>query len=209
MKIYQKQSGSFWIDESGIEIPTNRLTRAEKIMEKNAHKLLVDAQALSVKLSSFKVLIAKLSNEAFDAFMEEKASTKARDHKGNFTWYNFNRTLKIEVAVSERIEFDDLTIKAAKEKFDEFLTREVSTKNEFAKQMVLDAFETQRNNKLDTKRVLGLARYESKIKDTLFSEAVSLIQQSIRRPDSKTYFRIWQKDASGQYQNIDLNLSSI
>ncbi len=209
MKIHQKQSDGMWTDESGTEIPVNRLTKAEKIMEKNAYKLLREAQSISEKLKSYKEQIADLSAEAFDAFMSEKATAKERERKGNFTWYNFNRSIKIEVAVSERIEFDDLTIKAAKEKFDEFLNREVTTKNEFAKQMVLDAFETQRNNKLDTKRVLGLMRYESKIKDPLFSEAVELIQQSIRRPDSKTYFRIWLKCDDGQYQNIDLNLSSI
>jgi hypothetical protein len=76
--------------------------------------------------------------------------------------------------------------------------------------MILDAFETQRSNQLDTKRVLALSRYESKIKNKLFSEAVKLISESIRRPNSKSYYRIWVKDeTTGAFENVELNLSSL
>lgn len=205
--IHQKSKDGTWIDESGVAIPYNRTTRAERIMEKNAAKILKEAEKLHERLASFKETVRELCQEAYDAFMAEKEVQK--ETKGNFTWYNFNRTIKIEVSINERIEFDDLTIEAAKAKFDEFLEDNITSKNAFAKQMVIDAFETQRNNKLDTKRVLQLTRYEKKINDPLFSEAVDLINQAIRRPDSKTYFRVWKMDEAGKYQNIDLNFSSI
>lgn len=206
MQIYQKQKDGMWTDESGTQIPVNRLTKAEKIMERNAYKLLCQAQKLNADLASFKKQLIDLSNEAYEAFMAEK---KAKTTKGNFTWYNFNRSIKIEVAISDRIEFDDLTTEAAKARFDEFLKANITSKNEFVKDMILDAFQTERKGKLDVKRVLQLTRYEDRINDSLFSEAVQLINEAIRRPSSKTYFRIWLKDDSGKYQNIELNLSSI
>lgn len=195
-----------WTDESGTQIPVNRLTKAEKLMERHSYKLLSGAQKLNADLVAFKQLLIELSNEAYEVFMAEK---EAKHTKGNFTWYNFNRTIKIEVAISDRIEFDDLTIEAAKARFDEFLKANITSKNEFVKDMILDAFQTERKGKLDVKRVLQLTRYEDRINDALFSEAVQLINEAIRRPSSKTYFRIWLKDESGKYQNIDLNLSSI
>lgn len=195
-----------WTDESGTQIPVNRLTKSEKLMEKNSYKLLIGALKLNADLSAFKQLIIDLSNEAYEAFMAEKG---AKTTKGNFTWYNFNRSIKIEVSINEKTEFDDLTIEAAKARFDEFLQLNITSKNEFVKDMILDAFQTERKGKLDVKRVLQLTRYEDRINDQLFSDAVKLINEAIRRPSSRTYFRIWQKDATGKYQNVDLNLSSI
>ncbi|HZW63606.1 MAG TPA: DUF3164 family protein [Flavobacteriaceae bacterium] len=202
-----KSNDAFWIDETGIEIPYSRTTKAERLMERHSAKILKQALKINSQLSSFKSTIRDLSQQAYEAFMEEKQSNK--ESKGNFTWYNFDRSIKIEVSVNEPIQFDDLTIKAAKDKFDHFLKENVTSKNEFVKEMVIDAFQTQRSGQLDTKRVMNLTRYERKINDPLFSEAVNLINESIRRPKSKTYFRVWQKDAAGEYQNVELNLSSI
>jgi hypothetical protein len=205
MKIQQKQSDPVWMDESGTEIPTNRLTKAEKIMEKNSYKLLNVAKKINGELVSFKELISELSNEAFEAFMAEK---NAKPTKGNFTWYNFNRTIKIEVSISEPIVFDDLTLKAAKDKFDEFLTQNLDSKNDFVKPMIIESFQATRG-KIDVKQVMKLVRWADRIADPLFKEGAALVNQAIRRPSSRTYFRVWCKDASGQYQNVDLNLSSI
>lgn len=196
-----------WNDEAGVSIPFNRITKAERLMERHSAKILRDATAVNAKLVALRDTISELSMEAYEAFMEEKNSNK--ESKGNFTWYNFNRSIKVEVSISEAIQFDDLTITAAKEKFQQFLEENVTSKIDFVKQMITDAFETQRNAKLDAKRVLSLIRYESKINNALFSEAVKLIQESIRRPKSKTYFRVWVKDESGAYKNVELNLSSL
>lgn len=202
-----KSTDKEWIDESGTTIPYNRTTKVERLMERSSAKILREALAVNKKLIAFRNSISDLSMEAYDAFMKAKDSKRAT--KGNFTWYNFNRSIKIEISISESIKFDDLTISAAKEKFDRFLEENVTSKNDFVKPMILDAFQTQRNAQLDTKRVLGLIRYEVKIKNQLFTDAVKLIQESIRRPKSKTYYRVWVKDESGAYQNIELNLSSI
>lgn len=202
-----KSSDKEWIDESGVSIPYNRTTKCERLMERSSARLVKSALSINKKLQEFKDMVRELSNEAYEAFMEEKSTN--RISKGNFTWFNFNRSIKIEVAVNEPIQFDDLTITAAKEKFDQFLDENVQSKNEFVKQMINDAFETQRSGKLDVKQVMGLTRYQAKINDPLFTDAVNLINESIRRPKSKTYFRVWIKDEAGEYQNIDLNLSSI
>ncbi len=205
--ITQKASDAEWIDESGTHIPYNRITKTERLHERSSARILKEAQKANKNLVSFKELVRDLSEEAFDAFMEEKTSNRVT--KGNFTWFNFNRSIKIEVSVNEPIIFDDLTITAAKDKFDQFLDKNVESKNAFVKEMITDAFETQRSGKMDVKQVMGLARYEAKIKDPLFSEAVKLINEAVRRPKSKTYFRVWMLDDAGSYQNVELNLSSI
>ncbi|MCT4580812.1 MAG: DUF3164 family protein [Flavobacteriales bacterium] len=202
----QKTSDKLWSDESGMQIPSSRTTKLERLMERKSGKLLKDALKVNAQLTTFKDQVQEVCREVYDLFMEEHNNKK--DRKGNFTWYNFDRSIKIQSRVNERIEFDDLNIIACKDKLDEFLDANVESKDDFIKQLVLDAFETSRG-KLDAKKVMSLLRYKSKIKAPLFQEAMELLENSIRRPDSKTYFQIWAKDKSGEYQNVDLNFSSI
>ncbi|MCL2290847.1 MAG: DUF3164 family protein [Bacteroidetes bacterium] len=197
---------SMWTDEAGVQIPVSRITKLERLMENKSSAIVKKATSLNKQLSEFKLELRKVCNEIYAAAMAEKGAKT--DAKGNYTWFNFDRSIKIEVAINERIDFDDLTIKASKEKFDKFLSENIQGKAEFAKELVTDAFTTSRG-KLDTKKVMGLLKYRSKIQDETFQDAMTLLEQSIRRPDSKTYFRVWVKDGNGKYQNIDLNFSSI
>lgn len=207
MKIKQTSKDKIWLDESGAQIPYSRVTKSERLMERSSYKIFQQAVDINSRLSNFKDLIRTLCQEAHEAFLLEKNIT--RKTKGNFTWFNFNRSIKIEVNVNEPIKFDPMTIAAAKEKFDEFLDKDISSKSDFGKQLVHEAFETQRSGNLDTKRVMGLSRHKKKVNDILFTEACDLIEQAIRKPQTKTYFRVWLKNEDGSYDNIDLNLSSI
>lgn len=202
-----KSTDKTWIDESGTSIPFNRINKVERLHERYSAKIAKVALDVNKRLQAFNQMISELSQEAYDAYMLSKNITKKS--KGNYTWFNFNRSIKIEINVNEPIVFDSLIITAAKEKLDVFLDKNVESKNEFVKKMVIDAFETQHNGQLDVKQVLKLTRYEDKIKNKLFSEAIKLIREAIRRPKSKIYRRVWIKDENGQYQNIELNLSSL
>ena len=202
----QTSKQQFWTDEKGIKIPYNRTTPLERKMETKSYQLAKKAVELHNKLAAFKAEVAKICQEIYEQYMAE--NQVAKKTKGNFTWYNFDRSIKIEVSINERIEFDDLAIEAAKAKLEQFLDGNIEAKDQFIKQLVMDAFETSRG-KLDVKKVMSLVRYKSKIKAPLFREAVELIEKGIRRPDSRMYFRIWQRDESGKYILIDLNFSSI
>lgn len=202
----QEVKEGFWVNEAGDKVPVGYINKSDKLKERHAHTLLVRAKLLNEKLSEFKELSKRLNDEVFTAAMADFKASAAT--KGNYTWFNFDRSVKIEVSVNERIEFDDLTIKACKEKLDEFLNANVESKHDFVKQLVTDAFATTRG-KLDAKKVMSLLRYENKIHDALFQESLSLLKQSIRRPDSRMYYRISERQADGSYQVIDLNFSSI
>jgi len=195
-----------WKDESKMEVPYKRISKAERLMEIKSHSLLSEAKGINSGLQDFKNRIKAICEEVYSAFMLE--NNVKSNSKGNFTWYNFDRTIKVEVAISEPVKFDDMAIQASKEKLDEFLESAVDSKIDFVKDLIKDAFSTS-NGKLDAKRVLGLLRYKSRVTSPLFLEAMDLIEKGIRRPESKTYFRIWEKDTDGKYQAVELNFSNI
>lgn len=202
----QTSKDQMWFDESGTGIPYKRTTILERTKEKHSATLVKDALAVNKRLEGFKQTIKSLCEEVYKQASDE--NNVKLDSKGNYTWFNFDRSIKIEVSVSERIDFDDLTIASAKQKLDEFLDKNIDAKIEFAKNIVTDAFSTSRG-KLDAKKVLGLLKYRSKITDTGFQEALDLIEKSVRRPDSKTYHRVFVRDEDGKYNAIELNFSNI
>ncbi len=204
--MHQKSKEEFWIDETGIKIPYNRTTKLERLRENKSKQITTKALNLNKALKAFKDEMFEVCSEIFDESMTD-LNSKA-NIKGNFTWFNFDRTAKIETSVSERIEFDDASITACKNLLDEFISENVESKVEFVRELVNDAFSTSRG-KLDAKKVMGLLKYRSKIKNDKFQRALDLLEGGIRRSSSKTYYRIWIKDDSGQFVNIDLNFSSI
>jgi hypothetical protein len=205
MTVNSQLKNKVWTDEAGQSIPVSHIKTVEKNHEKITSAVATAAMKVSAAISKFKSQMDSQIEEGFQAMLKEYKGTK-EDFKGNVTLYNFDRSIKIERRVSERIHFDEMTIQMAKMKLEEFLKDGISAKDEVIKSMVLEAFSTARG-KLDVKKILGLKRYADRIKDSRYAEAMSLIDQAIRRPDSATYFQIWIKNAAGQYEAVPLALA--
>lgn|GEM_PF-430326 len=203
----QKSADAFWKDEAAREIPYNRTTNYERLAERTTAKLAKAAADLNSRLTTFKTDLKNEALKLYQAFCAEN-NGKIGQGKGNATFYNFDRSIKVEVTVNEAISFDENTIELAKAKLDEVLNDGLDGAKDFVKPLVMDAFTTT-GGKLDTKRVLGLRRYADRVKDARYLEAMSLIDKAIRKPKSKEYFRVWIKGDNGQYYDIQLNFAAI
>jgi hypothetical protein len=196
-----------WKDEAGNSVPVTHIKAHEKVNEKVTAIIAKESIKVSAQLSRLREHIAKLVEEAFEAFRKTYEGKK-ETFKGNITIFNFDRSIKVEVRVTDAIQFDDLTINAAKQKLDEFLRDGITAKDSVIKEMVLEAFSTARG-KLDVKKILGLKRYADRIKDDRYAQAMSLIDQAIRRPQSATYYRVWIKSSQGHYEAVPLALADV
>lgn len=205
----KKQNGSNWLDETGAAIPANRVTKAEKFKESAASRLAKKAIALSDKLAEYKTEISNTCAEVIEIVRKENEIKS--NSKGNFTWYNFDQSIKVEVNINEAIRFDEVLIDGAKQKLLHIIENNVQAED-FIKSIIVDAFQTT-NGRLDTKRVLGLKRHTTRISNKVvraeWDEAMSLIDKSITRPESKSYYRISIKNSEGKFENVDLNFSSV
>jgi hypothetical protein len=197
-----------WVNETGMEIPFNYITPSDRVKERVTASLLRRSKSIHDRLAEFKADAERLCNQVLAKRLEELNAKGKTIGKGNFIFYNYDRSIKVEIAISERIDFDDITIQACKAKLDEFLNENLDAKTEFLKELVTDAFSTSRG-KLDSRKVLSLMKWRTKIKDDKFHQALDLLTESIRRPGSKTYFRVSERDKNGEYKGIDLNFTSI
>lgn len=204
---YQTTKNPFWTDEAGNQVPLSEITKKEKVIENVTYKIAKEAVKVNAQLVKFKEHIEGLVDTAIEA-IRQNYNGKKTVFKGNYTLYNFDRSIKVCVKVSQPIKFDEVTIEQARQLLREFLEDGLSAKNMFIKQMVLDAFETRRGQ-MDTKRVMGLQRYADRIKDERYAKAMQLINESIRRPESATYYQVWVRNDKGKYVSIDLDLARI
>jgi len=199
-----------WIDENGIPIPAKRITKSEKLKEQKLEKLMTKARRLNKQLVEFKQEFATAVDEIIAEVMAENGVEKTTT-KGNMIITNFNRSIKAEVDINERIEFDSALIEVAKVHRDEFLKSGMAGVDPLIVDILIDNFDTSRG-KLDTKKVMSMSKYRLRVdkdKHPSFHAMLDAIDKSIRRPSSKRYFRIAEADSEGKYNVIDLNFSSI
>lgn len=203
----QTSKQTFWKDEAGIEIPFNRTTPFERKCERSTAKIANRSLRLNSDLTEFKNDLKQEVEALYEDFKKENGGIIGKG-KGGATFYNFDRSIKIEVSINETITFDENCINLAHEMLKEVISEGLSGAADWIEGIVLDAF-AKSNGKLDTKKVLGLRKYEQKVNKPSYSEAMRMIDKGIRRPASKEYFRVWIKDEAGEYKDVQLNFSAI
>jgi len=192
-----------WKDHNGNVIPAAYVPAIDKMRDRVAHKVLKQALYINEKLSSFKSESIAACDAVFEQMMEENHIKKTG--KGNYSITSFDKKIKIEVSIQERIEFDDL-IQVAQEKINEFLSVKTGSIDEDLRQIINLAFKTTKGQ-MDAKRVLSL--FKLNIKHKKWLEAMDILKKSINRNVSKRYMRIWKKNEQGEYKAVELNFSAL
>lgn len=201
----QKPSADKWMDESGSLIPYKRVTPFERNAEKKLSSIAKGAMDLNSRLIAFKT---KVKEEVLTLFEQFVAENDGKAGKGNKQLFNFDRSIKVELDVKENIIIDESFVSLAKGELEELVSDGLTGAQDWIEPLVMDAFNTA-GGKLDYKKVLGLKKHQSRIKDARFDKAMDFISKGIRRPSSKQYFRVYVRDEAGEYQSIKLNFSDV
>jgi hypothetical protein len=196
-------SKKVWINHTGQEVPAGYVPKIDKDREKLVLTYIAKAEKLSKQLEDLKTEMLTECDGFFTDMLESNGVKK--DGKGNYSLTSFDKMLKIEVSVQDRIEFDDM-IQVAHAKIKEYLNEITKDTNADIQVLVNSAFQTSKG-RMDVKKVLSL--FELHIKHPKWVEAMELIKNSINRNNSKRYVRLFKKDTMGEYKNIELNFSSL
>lgn len=199
-----KRTDKVWYDHRGTKVPREYVPDFDKKSENIVARIYNEAAKLSDRLAAFK---QKAFDQADDLYAEMLKNAKIDEgkRKGNYTITSFDKSVKIEVNVSDRIEFDE-NIEFAQAKFREFIELKTDGADFELAELVNNAFST-RKGKLDTKRVLSLFTY--KITHPVWLEGIEFVKKSMSTNSSVRYMEISAKDANGEYQTVKLNFSSI
>ena len=145
--------------------------------------------------------------DAFVQLSAEQYNVKVGGAKGNLTLYAFDGQFKIIVAQAERMQFDE-RLQAAKELIDECITDWSQGSRDEIKVLVQAAFQTDKEGKINTGRVLALRRLA--IDDERWQTAMTAIGESLQVVGTKEYVRFYERVGStDQYLPINLDIAAV
>lgn len=157
-------------------------------------------------------LLADLKSEVMadaNAFVDlsvEQYGTK-RSVKGNYTLTSFDGKLQIQIAMQDKMHFDE-RIHAAKALIDECLNEWTRGSREELKLFVQQAFDVDKEGKINTNKVLALRRLE--INDEKWQRAMKAIGDSLHTQTTREYIRFYERDdETGEYVLINLDFAKL
>lgn len=126
--------------------------------------------------------------------------------KGNVTLLSYDGKYKISRAMAESITFDE-RLQAARELINQCL-RDWTEGSPTELQSIIDnAFQVDKEGNISTGRILSLRRLN--ISDERWKNAMQAISDSIQVTGSKAYIRMYERDSSGKYQPISLDMAAV
>ncbi|WP_346856552.1 DUF3164 family protein [uncultured Draconibacterium sp.] len=200
----QQAKEKHWIDVDGTAVPKKYIDATTLKKERVVGKVLTKTLAFQKKAVELKESIMTDCDDLYFE-MAKQAGVKIEERKGNYQITSFDKEVKIEMKVSDRIEFDE-HINFAQAKIQEFLAMKTAGIDTDLSELINSAFQTKKN-RLDTKSIFKL--FTLKIKHPIWDEAMDLIKKSIQKNKSVRYLTIFEKDDEGKYKQIQLNFSAL
>ncbi|TVO70868.1 DUF3164 family protein [Sedimenticola selenatireducens] len=164
------------------------------------------AEQLRLSMADFKAK-AMGDVEAFVELAAEKYDAKLGGLKGNLSLTSFDGRKKVQISIGDTIAFDErLTI--AKALVDECIHEWTEGSSSEIKTLVEHAFQTDKEGKINTGRILGLTRLA--IEHPKWKQAMEAIRDSLMVVSSKSYIRLYTRPTRDQkFQQIGLDMASV
>ena len=188
---------------AGDLVAVANIKPAHKLEDELVTSLSARAVELSELLAAFRADALSEIYAYRDLIAAEYGAKKSAG--GNMTLTAFDGSLQIQLAVAKSITFGP-ELQAAKALIDQCVTRWSEGANDNLRTLVFDAFQTDRQGKISTDKVLGLRRLA--IEDEDWKKAMEAISDAVRVTGSKTYIRFYRRNGE-DLDPISLDLASV
>ncbi|WP_197329550.1 DUF3164 family protein [Ralstonia syzygii] len=196
----------YWQDVEGRLIPENMVKPIDRARDDIVRELITKAKAVSATLAEFKAKAFGDVN-AFVAMSAEQYGVTLGGKKGNVTLMTFDGRFKIVRQIQESVIFDE-RLQAAKQLIDECIQTWSAGSRDEIKALINDAFQVNKEGKINTSRVLGLKRLN--INDEKWLRAMQAIADSVQVAGSKPYVRLYERISdSDEYKPISLDIAAV
>ncbi len=196
----------YWQDASGNLIPESKVKDIDKLRHQVVTDLCHMAKQRRDGLAEFK---AKAMQEvaALVATSMEQYGVKTGGEKGNVTLTSFDGKYKLVRQMQDRLVFGEQLL-AAKALIDECVQAWSKDANDNIRALVNHAFQTDKEGKINTGRVLGLRSLD--IQDEAWKQAMQAIADSTKTASTTPYVRFYERDeGTGEYKAISLDVAAV
>lgn len=196
----------YWQDANGNLIPDSKVKDIDKLRHQVVTDLCTMAEKSRDGLADFKAH-AMQEVAALVSTSMEQYGVKSGGNKGNITLVSFDGKYKLVRQMQDHIVFGE-QLMAAKELIDECVQEWSEGANDNIRVLVSHAFQTDREGKINTGRVLALRRLA--IKDEKWQQAMQAIADSMQTASTKPYIRFYERmESTGEYRPISLDVAAV
>ncbi|EFP3022458.1 DUF3164 family protein [Salmonella enterica] len=196
----------YWIDARGVMTPADMVKPIDKDRDALVGEIIERALPLHKGLAEFKLAVFA-DTQAFRELSGEMYGAKVGGEKGNMTFYSWDGVWKVNVAIAERLAFDE-RLQAAKALIDECLKDWMEGSRPEVISLIDEAFQVDKEGEVSTSRILRLRRQN--ITDERWLNAMRAINDAILIVGSKKYVRLYQRVGdSNQYVPLSLDLAAV
>ena len=166
---------------------------------------MAEAEVISAQIAKFKA--AAFERIAlFQGILAQEYGAKIGGTKGNKTLSSFDGSLRIQVQVADITDFGP-ELQVAKTLFDECLGEWSTDSRAELRAAVQDAFQVDKEGKINRGRLFGLLRIEST--DERWTRAQRAIRDSIRVSGSTEYVRFHRRpSANAPWSHLSLDIAT-
>jgi len=183
--------------------PVETIKPQDKLQDETVRKIIGFATELSAQVARFKEHTFD-DIGALDALLAQEYGASLGGKKGNKTLMSVDGLFKVQVQVSDHIDFGP-ELQIAKELVDECLNEWSQDARAEIRAIVTRAFNTDKAGQINRSEVFMLLRLE--IEDERWQRGMKAIRDAMRVVGSKTYVRCYRRerfDAPWQAITIDL-----
>jgi hypothetical protein len=195
----------YMTDAQGRQVPVKMVKEIDKLRDQTVRHVADEAVKMKGVLVEFK---SKIRDEIF-SFVEKSAGeygVKWGGKKGNVSLLSYDGQYKLIIAMNDNVTFDE-RLQVARELIGKCLDKWSKGVRAEIRLLVNDAFQVDKTGKISTARVLGLRRLD--IQDADWQKAMTAITESVQITGTKQYLRVYERDASGEYQMIPLDVAAL
>ena len=188
-------------------VPIRRVKAADLERDRLVRGLVTQAEELHAALAGFR----EQAMEEIDQFVERAAneygSTMVGGDKGNITLASYDGRLRVQISVTEHMQFDE-RLEVARKLIKECLDRWGRTANSKVKALVREALRVDKRGHVDAKRLLALRKLDME-GDEQWDKAMKALSDSVSVARSKRYVRVQRRTEKGGYETITLSLAAL
>lgn len=190
-------------DAQGRLVPIETIREIDLARDSFVREQVAKAKDMSSRISAFK----QGASDDMQAFLDMSAEEYDKSiggARGNVELMSFDGKFKVIRAVADRIEFDE-RLQTAKALIDECLREWTKDSGAELRAIIDDAFQVDKKGRINSKRILSLRKL--KIDNETWQRAMEAIGDAVTVTGSCTYFRFYERDERGQYQQVQLDFS--
>ncbi|TCU35425.1 DUF3164 family protein [Rhizobium azibense] len=193
----------YMTDAKGSFVPVEQVKAEHRLEDEVVRKIIVFAEELSAQIARFRGhTMTDLGD--FDALIAQEYNAKIGGAKGNRTYQTFDGLMKVQVQVSDFIDFGP-QLQVAKKLLDECLMEWSADSRPEIRAVITKAFNTEKEGQVNRSEIFMLLRLD--IDDPRWQDAMRAIREAMRVTGSKEYVRFYRRptiDDSWRAVTIDL-----